>query len=110
MINNNHKTILYICNKGGHYSQMLRLKGVMSKFNSYIISDKKEADKDWEGSGNAIYIDAYNVKKHRLFHFFKNLWQCFRICIKYKPEYNRSRSRHTNVYSRTYPGKETYIY
>ena len=87
MTNNSHKTILYICNKGGHYSQMLRLKSVMSKFNSYIVSDKKEAYKDWEGYGSSIYIDAYNVKKHRLFHFFKNLWQCFRLCIKYKPEY-----------------------
>ena len=59
----------------------------MSKFNSYIVSDKKEASKDWECVGEAIYIDAYNVKKHRLFHFFKNLWQCFKICIKYKPKY-----------------------
>ncbi len=79
--------ILYICNKGGHYSQMLRLKDVMSKFKSYIVSDKKDASKDWQGFGEAIYMDAYNVKKHRLYHFFKNLWQCLRICQKYKPKY-----------------------
>lgn len=83
----NSINVLYICNKGGHYSQMLLLKNVMSKFNSFIVSDKKEARKDWLGAGKAIYMDAYNVKKHRLLHFFKNLWQCFNICIKHKPQY-----------------------
>lgn len=83
----NNKKVLFICNKGGHYSQMLRLKSVVSKFNSFIVSDKKDANKDWEGVGESIYIDAYNVKKYRFFHFVKNLLQCAQICCKYRPNY-----------------------
>ena len=83
----NNKKVLFICNKGGHYSQMLQLKELMCKCNSFVVSDKKNGAKDWEGVAKYRCIDAYNIKKIRLPYFVKNIFECLGILIKFKPKY-----------------------
>ena len=81
------KKVLFICNKGGHYSQMLLLKNLMIKCDSFVMSDKKNGEKDWNGVANYQYIDAYNIKKFRFYFFIKNLFQCFYYLLKTKPDF-----------------------
>ena len=83
----NNKKVLFICNKGGHYSQMLQLKELMSKFDSIVVSDKKNGAKDWDGVADYKCLDAYNIKKIRLPYFIKNIFECFGILIKNRPKY-----------------------
>ena len=54
--------VLYVCNKGGHYSQMLSLKDLMSKDNSVVISDKKGSDADFGDCAECYYMPAFNYK------------------------------------------------
>ena len=82
-----NKRVIFICNKGGHYSQMLQLKNLMKKCVSYVISDKKNGTEDWEGAANYRYIDAYNIKKHRLLYFIKNIFECLHLLLTIKPKY-----------------------
>ena len=81
------KKVIFICNKGGHYSQMLQLKELIKKCDSYVISDKKNGALDWEGVANYRYIDAYNIKKLRLLYFIQNVFECIHHIRKIKPQY-----------------------
>lgn len=83
----NDKKVLFICNKGGHYSQMLQLKNLMNRCDSIVVSDKKNGSKDWGEVAKYKYIDAYNIKKYRFPYFVKNLFECFWLIITLKPKY-----------------------
>lgn len=79
--------VLYVCNKGGHYSQMLSLKDLMSKDNSVVISDKKGADADFGDCAECYYMPAFNYKKHKIWYLIKNFFQALAIILKFKPDY-----------------------
>lgn len=81
------KKVLFVCNKGGHYSQMLELKPLMAKYESLVLTEKKNAEKDWEGYARAISMENYNVSDHRIINFIKSLFRCSKIWRESKPDY-----------------------
>lgn len=83
-------TVLYVCNRGGHYSQLLSLRGLMIKTNSYVITDKKNAQVDFGDSITCNHITAFNYKKNKLvklLFFFQNLIQVAILYIRIRPQY-----------------------
>lgn len=79
--------VIYVCNRGGHYSQMLSLQGLISKTESVIISDKPNASKDFGDDVTCYYMEAFNYKKWRLIHFIKNILQSIKIILQFKPSH-----------------------
>ena len=81
------KKVLFVCNKGGHYSQMLELKPLMQKYDSYVLTEKQNASKDFEGCAKAMSRENYNVLNHKLWNFMKSLWRCRIIWKQIRPQY-----------------------
>lgn len=82
--------VLYVCNRGGHYSQLLSLRGLMAKTDSHILTDKKNAQEDFGDSISCNYITAFNYKKNtlvKIFFFLLNLVQATMLCIRIRPKY-----------------------
>ena len=81
------KRLLFVCNKGGHYSQMLELKHLMQKYDSYVLTEKQNAQEDLVGYAKAMSMDNYNVMKHKLWNFIKCLWKCRKLWRQIRPQY-----------------------
>lgn len=79
--------VLFVCNIGGHYSQMLKLRELIKQFDSILLTDNKNATIDMKGYAEVIPITAFNFSKHRLYYFILNCLQCFKIWLKHKPYY-----------------------
>lgn len=86
-MNNQKVTVLFVCNKGGHYSQMLELRPLMAMYDSYVLTEKENAEADMAGFAEAMSMDNYNVMNHKLCNFVKSVWRCMRIWRKIKPQY-----------------------
>ena len=83
----NKKKVLFVCNKGGHYSQMLELKPLMQMYDSYVLTEKQDASKDLNGYADAMSMENYRVMNHILYNFVKSLFKCAKIWRKIKPQY-----------------------
>ena len=81
------KKVLFVCNKGGHYSQMLELKPLMKRYDSYVLTEKSNAQEDLNGYAKAMSMNNYNVMDHKLWNFMKSLWHCRKVWKMIKPEY-----------------------
>ncbi len=81
------KKVLFVCNKGGHYSQMLELKPLMKRYDSYVLTEKKNANEDLEGFAQAMSMDNFNVMEYKLWNFTKSLWRCRKIWKQIRPQY-----------------------
>ncbi|MCC8171360.1 MAG: capsular biosynthesis protein CpsF [Parabacteroides sp.] len=79
--------VLFVCNTGGHYSQMLKLRELMKQFDSILLTDNKSAGADMKGYAEVINITAFNFTTHRPYYFILNFMQCIKIWLKYKPGY-----------------------
>lgn len=79
--------VLFVCNKGGHYSQMMELKPLMSKYDSFLVTEKTNAQVDFEGVAKTMSMENYNVSGHKKMDFIKSLYKCMRIWLKIKPKY-----------------------
>lgn len=77
--------ILFVCNKGGHYSQMLELKPLMAMYDSFVLTEKKNAEDDLAGFAQTMSMDNYNVMRYKSLFFIKSLLQCARIWLRIKP-------------------------
>lgn len=84
---NTNKKVIFVCNKGGHYSQMLELKPLMQRYDSYVLTEKKNAQEDFIGFAQAMSMDNYNVMNYKLWNFLKSLWRCRKIWKQIKPQY-----------------------
>jgi len=81
------KRVLFVCNKGGHYSQMLELKPLIAKYESLVLTEKQNAEQDLGGYARVMSMDNYNVSDHRIFNFIKSLFRCSKIWRDFKPDY-----------------------
>ena len=81
------KKVLFVCNKGGHYSQMLELKSLMGLYDSYVLTEKKNAETDLLGYAKCLNMVNYNVSNHKFINFLICLWKCAKLWITIKPKY-----------------------
>lgn len=92
--------VIFACNEGGHFSQLLALNGLFSKYESVILTDNKRANKDIPALKNVKAIEfamafaekreeLTNNKSRKLTHasYLSAYWNLFRQCMKVWKKY-----------------------
>ena len=72
------KKVLFISSGGGHFNELMRLKPLFKKYNSYFATEKLKATKNLKEkfNGKFFYL-VYGTKDHMLTYPFKLLANCF---------------------------------
>ncbi len=80
------KKVCFIASSGGHYEQLMMLKDLMNKYDSFIVTEKTEYSSSIQG--RKTYLIKQVNRKEILFiynmvvNFFKSLW----IFLKERPD------------------------
>ena len=99
---NRNKTILFACNEGGHFSQMMALSPLFEKYDSVLLTDNKRASKKMKALKNIKEIEfamAYANRRSELTNkhaknitpfsyaiaYLKLIGECYNVWKKYKP-------------------------
>ena len=73
--------ILLVSSCGGHLSELLAFKSIWSKYNCrYIINKRVKV------SEAIRKLVIFVTHSERDIYFFKNLYEAFQICLKFKPK------------------------
>ena len=81
------KKVLFISSTGGHLNELLQLKSIMNKYDSYLITEKTKSLKE-EYKDKISYL-IYGTKHNMLTYPFKLLANCFKslyFYFKIKPD------------------------
>lgn len=93
------KKVLFISSTGGHLKELLQLKTLFPKYNSYIITEKTEQTiKMKEEYQQKIKYMVFGTKDHMLTYPFKLLLNCFLSVfyyLKIRPKYIVTTGTHT---------------
>lgn len=92
--------IIFISSTGGHLNELLQLKELFKKYNSYIITEKtKSNDKLKDKYSNVFYL-VYGTRKNLLFYpfiFLFNIIKSLIYFLKIKPKIIVTTGTHTAV-------------
>ena len=78
------KKVLFISSTGGHLNELLQLKPMFEKYDSYIITEKTRSNlKLKEEYGNKIHFLVYGTKHKPFTYPFKLLYNCFKSLYYY---------------------------
>ena len=84
------KKVLFISSTGGHLNELLQLKSIMNKYDSYIITEKTKSPISLkEEYKDKISYLIYGTKHNMLTYPFKLLANCFKslyFYFKIKPD------------------------
>lgn len=93
--------VLFISSTGGHLSELLQLKPMFKKYDSYIITEYDESTKDLKNEyKEKISYLLYETKDNKFIYILKFLWDCIKslyLYIKIRPKYIISTGTHTAV-------------
>lgn len=94
--------VMYACNEGGHFSQMMALKSLFGKYDTVIVTDNERVTKDFPGFEEIKALEfamGFADKRKDLVKSEKTLtrWsyvsgylklfaQCLRLWLKYRPK------------------------
>lgn len=102
-MSNLNNTVMFACNQGGHFSQMMALKDLFGKYNSVLVTDNVHASKEKTPALRDIKNVEYamgmakkrqelsketNKEKSRwqsLSGYITLIWECRKIWKKYRP-------------------------
>lgn len=95
------KKVLFISSTGGHFSELLQLKPMFSKYDSYIITEKDKTNENFKKEyGNKLYFLPYGTRSKLFTYIFKYLYLCIKtifLFFKIKPKYIVTTGTHTAV-------------
>ena len=78
------KRVLFISSTGGHLNELLQLKPMFKKYDSYIITENTKSNlKLKEEYGKKINFLVYGTKHKPLIYPFKLLYNCFKSLFLY---------------------------
>lgn len=78
------KKVLFISSTGGHLNELLQLKPMFEKYDSYIITEKTKSNlKLKEEYRNKIHFLVYGTKHKPFTYPFKLLYNCFKSLYYY---------------------------
>ena len=84
------KKVLFISSTGGHLNELLQLKSIMNKYDSYLITEKTKSTISLkEEYKDKISYLIYGTKHNMLTYPFKLLANCFKslyFYLKIKPD------------------------
>ena len=95
-----NKKVLFISSTGGHLSELLQLKDLFSKYDSYIITEKTKSTLNLKEKYNNVNYLVYGTKDHKLVYPFKLLYNCFKslfLYIRIRPKVIVTTGTHTAV-------------
>ena len=78
--------ICFAASSGGHYEQLMRLKPLMKKYDSFILTEKTEYSTE-VNEQKAYYIYQVNrIESISLLKMIANIFISFRVFIKERPD------------------------
>ena len=95
------KKVLFISSTGGHFSELLQLKSLFSKYDSYIVTEKDKTNENLKREyGDKLYFLPYGTRSKLFSYIFKYLYLCIKtviLFIKIRPKYIVTTGTHTAV-------------
>lgn len=94
------KKVLFIASTGGHLSELLQLKPLFKKYNSYLITEKTKSTIGLKKQFDKINFLVYGTKDHKFSYIFKFSWNCLKSVwyyIKIRPKVIVTTGTHTAV-------------
>lgn len=93
------KKVLFISSTGGHLAELLKLKKLFKKYDSFLITEKTPSTIDLKkGYGKKMGFLIYGTKKHFLIYPFKLFFNCFislYYILKFNPDFVVTTGTHT---------------
>ncbi len=78
--------ICFAASSGGHYEQLLMLKPLMEKYDSFVITEKTNYSAETKGE-KIYYLNQVNRKeKNLIWTMIQNVWKSIGIYRKEKPD------------------------
>ena len=74
---NKDKKVLFISSTGGHLNELLKLKPLFKKYNSYLATEKQKTNMYLKDEYKNVFYLLYGTKDHPLSYPFKLLINCF---------------------------------
>ena len=93
-------TVMFACNQGGHFSQMMALKDLFGRYDSVLVTDNVRASKEMSalkdiGEIEFMLANAESRKRQKsnrsnrifgIMAYLKAFGQCIKIWKKYRPK------------------------
>ena len=95
-----NKKVLFISSTGGHLDELLQLKKLFSKYNSYIITEKTKSTISLKNEYQNINYLVYGTKDHLISYIFKFIYNMIKsliLFIKIRPSVIVTTGTHTAV-------------
>ena len=93
------KKVLFISSTGGHFSELMQLKPLFKKYDSYIITEKDKTNEKFKLEyGDKFFFLPYGTRSKIFSYIFKYLFLCFKSIysfIKIRPKYIVTTGTHT---------------
>ena len=95
------KRVLFISSTGGHFSELLQLKPLFNKYDSYIITEKDKTNENLkEEYGDKLFFLPYGTRSKLFTYIFKYFYLCLKtiyLFFKIRPKYIVTTGTHTAV-------------
>lgn len=95
------KRVLFISSTGGHFSELLQLKPLFNKYDSYIITEKDKTNENLkEEYGGKLFFLPYGTRSKLFTYIFKYFYLCLKtiyLFFKIRPKYIVTTGTHTAV-------------
>ena len=95
-----NKKVLFISSTGGHLDELLQLKELFKKYDSYIITEKTKSTVDLKSKYSKVNYLVYGSKDHFITYIFKFIYNVFKsliLFIKIRPKVIVTTGTHTAV-------------
>lgn len=95
-----NKKVLFISSTGGHLDELLQLKKLFSKYNSYIITEKTKSTISLKNEYQNVNYLVYGTKDHLISYIFKFIYNMIKsliLFIKIRPSVIVTTGTHTAV-------------
>lgn len=95
------KKVMFISSTGGHLSELLQLKPLFTKYDSYLVTEKTKSNMYLrEKYHGKTYFLVYGTKSHLFSYIFKFIYNIFKslvLMIKINPDVVVTTGTHTAV-------------
>ena len=92
--------VLFISSTGGHLDELLQLKELFKKYDSYIITEKTKSTVDLKNKYSKVNYLVYGTKDHFITYIFKFIYNVLKsliLFIKIRPKVIVTTGTHTAV-------------
>ena len=95
------KKVLFISSTGGHFSELLQLKPLFKKYDTYLVTEKDKTNENFKNEyGDRLYFLPYGTRSKMLSYIFKYFYLCLKtiyLFFKIRPKYIVTTGTHTAV-------------